>query len=755
MTSIKKSIERTGSVSGEDMLNSIKVKLRSEMEGNLGEVPQFMLKAEFVTIRPALLAHKDESRTMSEVLRDTILDERLRAKRNKSKPEKMLVAVTPDYVALVSRENGQVLQRIARHYVEEVCIDTKLQPPSLAFCHHNKRLGIDYINVFDVKSKYADPFELAIEETRSYNRSHRESKISTAALGLPERLIGTELGTFLGSRPVSKKTGNAACEAAVMALRRKNKNRNKGLLATIAVHSDSISYAETMSDDILFEGHIKDVTFVTVLDEGQPEEIFAFIESDDRLDTITCHLFLCEKGYADKICTFVSRALQQMRELQERKADDPFFPDTINMAPEPVTGLLGAAQVPRDDLSALKVLGAGQFGTVYMATLAQDDADEDQTVAVKMLRTESSNADADEFRYECEVMVQLQHTNVVKLVGVCFEHRPWLCVLEIMPYGDLRKVLQTCASKNLHLTLVERLNFIKQTLAGMEYIASQGFVHMDLAARNVLLGENNLTKIADFGIAHKVDPQTQKFRLTGHLRLAVRWMAPETLGGKRIYFSEKTDVYSFGVFMWEVFESGELPFGHLKSRAARDEIRAGLILSQPDDCPDDVFDFMLQAWHKEPEQRPSFSTFHDAISNIYAQELDKGPPRDVGAELNALLTQNMRRMSTKASVVRRKSGTRRISESAVKQRQFSSDLSTMREEDEEGEQSLAEQGMGFGVPDEDGDDAKVTRRNSPRHRTVSSSSATVEAAASAFSSNQLVRRESQDLDLSLFEQVDA
>ena len=99
---------------------------------------------------------------------------------------------------------------------------------------------------------------------------------------------------------------------------------------------------------------------------------------------------------------------------------------------------------------------------------------------------------------------------------------------------------------------MERLNFIKQTLAGMEYIASQGFVHMDLAARNVLLGENNLTKIADFGIAHKVDPQTQKFRLTGHLRLAVRWMAPETLGGKRIYFSEKTDVYSFGVFMWEV-----------------------------------------------------------------------------------------------------------------------------------------------------------------------------------------------------------
>ena len=122
--------------------------------------------------------------------------------------------------------------------------------------------------------------------------------------------------------------------------------------------------------------------------------------------------------------------------------------------------------------------------------------------------------------------LQLEHPNVVKLLGVCFELRPWLAVLEIMIYGDVRKVLRACGQKRLALTESERLIILSQACSGMEFIASKGFVHMDIAARNMLIHTNNVVKIADFGITKKMDPETKTFALSGFLRLAVRWLAP-------------------------------------------------------------------------------------------------------------------------------------------------------------------------------------------------------------------------------------
>ena len=309
------------------------------------------------------------------------------------------------------------------------------------------------------------------------------------------------------------------------------------------------------------------------------------------------------------------------------------------------------------------MLGAGQFGTVYLANLSNDfagfddDNEEDRQVAVKLLRSESSDSDVAEFRYECEVMCDLVHPNVVRLLGVCFEQRPWLAVLEMMNYGDLRTVMRTCVQKRVGVTLLEKLVLIEQALAGMVYIAERGYVHMDVAARNMLLHTNNLVKIADFGIAHKVDPETKKFRLRGFLRLAVRWMAPETLGGSPIYFSERTDVYAFCVFMWEIFQNGLLPFHTMKSRAARDAIRDGAILAKPDACPQELYDLMTTAWERDVEARWTFQQLHDKVRNYLLAEEQRSdkPARDIGAALNDSLTQTFRRLSVKASMVRRQS----------------------------------------------------------------------------------------------------
>merc|ERR1712232_1233358 len=151
----------------------------------------------------------------------------------------------------------------------------------------------------------------------------------------------------------------------------------------------------------------------------------------------------------------------------------------------------------------------------------------------------------------------------------------------MMQYGDLKKVLLACKAKDMELSFLEFLILGEQLASALEYVAKKGYVHMDVAARNALLHTNNLVKLADFGITRPVDPETGKFRLSGQLRMAVRWMAPETLGKHPILFFEKTDIYSFGVLLWELPSYGRLPFRTLKAREAKDKIKEGLMLGPP------------------------------------------------------------------------------------------------------------------------------------------------------------------------------
>eukprot|EP00730_Choanoeca_flexa_P002806 TRINITY_DN11181_c0_g1_i4.p1 TRINITY_DN11181_c0_g1~~TRINITY_DN11181_c0_g1_i4.p1 ORF type:complete len:758 (+),score=224.97 TRINITY_DN11181_c0_g1_i4:94-2367(+) len=735
-------------------LDVVPKKQRAVIEDEFDDEVLAVIKVGYIGINPANLNLDDEpDRTINDVLREEIDSQRLHLQRSKAKATKMFIIVSRSRVTLFNREDNTVHQIIPASVIEELYLNEDVSPATFAFAHHNSRLGIDYINVLEVKSKYLPYVEPLLEEAVRTKKEYRMSKVDARALGISQRIVGVYLGLYLGKTAVSKKAGKAVVEDALMKLRRQQKRAKERLLqTTIVVSRENVSYMETFADDLLFESHIQNISYCDVLEEGKAEEVLTFIEKDDRLDNIICHVFLCRPGVADGMCRAVGQATQRMLEEQERKQDNPFHPDTADQEPEVVEGDLEHKQLDRTKLTAIKVLGAGQFGTVYMAGVANDDQGEDDSVAVKMLRTESSDADATEFRYECEVMAQLSHPNILNLVGVCFEHRPWLCVLEIMNYGDMRKVLQTCHSKNLNLTLLERYVCIEQALAGMVYLAGQGFVHMDLAARNMLLHDNNLVKIADFGICHAVDPETKKFRLKGHLRLAVRWMAPETLGGKRIYFSERTDVYSFAVFMWEVFENGVLPFAHLKSRVAKQEIQNGLILAQPDACPVEVYDIMLQAWNKDPEARPTFAQVHEAFRNIKLEEEQTSDtkPRDIGSSLNAVLSQNLRRLSMKASVVRRQGGS---TSNSPKKNGFASDLSTMREEDEEGDESAGPSG-GANLDGEDNQVKAVARAKRPSVSAASPASmasSPSDAVQVNGESHDLVNRQSETFDPDMFE----
>jgi hypothetical protein len=183
----------------------------------------------------------------------------------------MFIVVTKQTVGLFNREDGQMHQTIPAHLIEELCLDETQSPATFAFANHNSRLGIDYINVLSVKSKYLPFVEPLLQEALRVKKQHRMSKVNARALGISQRIVGVYLGLYLGKTAVSKKSGIAVVEDALMKLRREHKKAKERLLqTTIVVSRENVSYMETFADDMLFEGHIQDISYCNVLEVRQP-----------------------------------------------------------------------------------------------------------------------------------------------------------------------------------------------------------------------------------------------------------------------------------------------------------------------------------------------------------------------------------------------------------------------------------------------------------------------------------------------------
>jgi serine/threonine protein kinase len=151
----------------------------------------------------------------------------------------------------------------------------------------------------------------------------------------------------------------------------------------------------------------------------------------------------------------------------------------------------------------LKAVGHGQFGEVYLAKM-KDATGKDIDCAVKMLKDVKSQADRDEFVHEAEVMLETEHTNVMGMLGVAVQQRPWLMVLDFMAFGDMQAMVKSAPPKGITLTDQEFFVLCSQTCNGMKYLESIGFAHCDLAARNVLVAADNNCKVADFGLTRRL-----------------------------------------------------------------------------------------------------------------------------------------------------------------------------------------------------------------------------------------------------------
>uniref|UniRef100_A0A9J7ZGP4 Tyrosine-protein kinase receptor n=1 Tax=Cyprinus carpio carpio TaxID=630221 RepID=A0A9J7ZGP4_CYPCA len=282
--------------------------------------------------------------------------------------------------------------------------------------------------------------------------------------------------------------------------------------------------------------------------------------------------------------------------------------------------------IKRRDIVLKRELGEGAFGKVFLAECYNLSPTKDKMlVAVKTLKDPTLTARKD-FQREAELLTNLQHEHIVKFYGVCVDDDPLIMVFEYMKHGDLNKFLRAHGpdamilvdgqpmQSNGELGLSQMLHIATQIAAGMVYLSSQHFVHRDLATRNCLVGNGLLVKIGDFGMSRDIY-SSDYYRSLGsnfimkpidyliwcHTMLPIRWMPPESIMYRK--FSTESDVWSFGVIMWEIFTYGKQPWFQLSNNEVIECITQGRVLDRPRLCPKEVYDLMLGCWQREPQQR--------------------------------------------------------------------------------------------------------------------------------------------------------
>ncbi|XP_034612853.1 high affinity nerve growth factor receptor [Trachemys scripta elegans] len=285
--------------------------------------------------------------------------------------------------------------------------------------------------------------------------------------------------------------------------------------------------------------------------------------------------------------------------------------------------------IKRRDIVLKWELGEGAFGKVFLAECYNLIPEQEKMlVAVKALKEATESARLD-FQREAELLTVLQHEHIVRFYGVCTDGEPLVMVFEYMKHGDLNRFLRSHGpdAKILdngngqsfgQLTLSQMLQIATQIASGMVYLASLHFVHRDLATRNCLVGRSLVVKIGDFGMSRDIY-STDYYRVGGRTMLPIRWMPPESILYRK--FTTESDIWSFGVVLWEIFTYGKQPWYQLSNTEAIECITQGRELERPRTCPSEVYDIMQGCWQREPQQRQNIKEIHSRL-----QALVKTPP---------------------------------------------------------------------------------------------------------------------------------
>ncbi|PNJ71500.1 tyrosine-protein kinase SYK isoform X3 [Pongo pygmaeus] len=256
-----------------------------------------------------------------------------------------------------------------------------------------------------------------------------------------------------------------------------------------------------------------------------------------------------------------------------------------------------------------KELGSGNFGTVKKGYYQMKKVV--KTVAVKILKNEANDpALKNELLAEANVMQQLDNPYIVRMIGIC-EAESWMLVMEMAELGPLNKYLQ----QNRHVKDKNIIELVHQVSMGMKYLEESNFVHRDLAARNVLLVTQHYAKISDFGLSKALRADENYYKAQTHGKWPVKWYAPECINYYK--FSSKSDVWSFGVLMWEAFSYGQKPYRGMKGSEVTAMLEKGERMGCPAGCPREMYDLMNLCWTYDVENRPGFAAVELRLRNYY------------------------------------------------------------------------------------------------------------------------------------------
>ncbi|CAN9513495.1 unnamed protein product [Ophioblennius macclurei] len=288
-------------------------------------------------------------------------------------------------------------------------------------------------------------------------------------------------------------------------------------------------------------------------------------------------------------------------------------------------------ELPRDRLVLGKPLGEGCFGQVVMGEalgLDKEKPNRVTKVAVKMLKSDATEKDLSDLISEMEMMKMIgKHKNIINLLGACTQDGPLYVIVEYASKGNLREYLRARRPPGMeycynpdqvpveNMSIKDLVSCAYQVARGMEYLASKKCIHRDLAARNVLVTDDNVMKIADFGLARDIH-HIDYYKKTTNGRLPVKWMAPEALFD-RIY-THQSDVWSFGVLLWEIFTLGGSPYPGVPVEELFKLLKEGHRMDQPSTCTHELYMMMRDCWHAVPSQRPTFKQLVEDLDRCLA-----------------------------------------------------------------------------------------------------------------------------------------
>ncbi|XP_056147623.1 inactive tyrosine-protein kinase 7-like [Lampris incognitus] len=275
-------------------------------------------------------------------------------------------------------------------------------------------------------------------------------------------------------------------------------------------------------------------------------------------------------------------------------------------------------QFPRADLHTITTLGKGEFGEVLLAKAKGiEEGVEETVVLVKSLQTRDEQLQLD-FRREAEMFAKLNHVNVVRLLGLCREAEPHYMILEYNDLGDVKQFLRISKSndekiKPQPISTKTKISICAQVAHGMEHLSNHRFVHKDLATRNCLINGQRHVKVSALSLSK--DVYNSEYYHYRQAWIPLRWLPAESVFEDD--FSTKSDVWAFGVLMWEVFSHGEMPYNKLSDDEVLEGLQTGkLKLPVPDGCPSKVYKLMVRCWAPSLKERPSFSEIVRALGEL-------------------------------------------------------------------------------------------------------------------------------------------